>query len=111
MDKDAAIRAAIELIKRDNRGEMKTQDNEEIAIDEGSVIQYDVAWIIAYNTRDYLEHGEFEKCIFPGVIVVPTDGTAAHYAPGTPPVYEYIDEVQRMGGWRAIRDYLQDEHS
>lgn len=107
MDKDSVIKAAIDLLKRDNHGELKTYQGDELIIVEDKVHQHGIAWIVPYNTRAYLEHGDFEKCLFPSGIVVPTDGGQAHYAPGVPPFDEYVDAVQR-GEWHWPR---QDETS
>ncbi|MFI1942216.1 YrhB domain-containing protein [Streptomyces purpureus] len=60
--------------------------------------EHPIAWLVRFDSQEHLDTGDFTKAPFTRLVVVPKNGSAAHFPPSHLPVAEYLDRVAR-GEW------------
>ncbi|MFJ4918376.1 YrhB domain-containing protein [Streptomyces sp. NPDC088725] len=63
-----------------------------------TTIDFAYGWTVRCDFKEHIETGDFTQAPFTSVIVVPHDGTAAHFALTFPPTEEYM-ALQAAGNW------------
>lgn len=65
----------------------------EIRLQEDLAEEHDIAWSVPFNSTRYLEEDDTGYAMVPSLIVMPKDGSPAHYAPSATPLAEYLAAV------------------
>ncbi|MFF4572223.1 YrhB domain-containing protein [Streptomyces sp. NPDC001410] len=65
-----------------------------------TAIEFIYGWTVRFDFKEHLETGAPAAAPFSSVIVVPHDGTAAHFAPTFPPTEEYME--MRASGKQSL---------
>ncbi|MFF2538596.1 YrhB domain-containing protein [Streptomyces cyaneofuscatus] len=63
-----------------------------------TAIEFTYGWTVCFDFKEHIETGDFTQAPFSAVVVVPHDGSAAHFAPTFPPTEEYM-ALQASGNW------------
>ncbi|MFE2976942.1 YrhB domain-containing protein [Streptomyces sp. NPDC059258] len=63
-----------------------------------TAIEFTYGWTVRFDFKEHIETGDFAQAPFTSVVVVPHDGSAAHFAPTFPPPAEYM-ALQASGNW------------
>jgi immunity protein 35 of polymorphic toxin system len=93
MQRVEAIDRALELLRGTFGDEMRDPDAGELLLREELAEEYDIAWAIPFNSRRFLEADDIGYAMVPDLLVVPKDGSPAHYAPSALPLDEYLAAV------------------
>ncbi|MEV5613638.1 YrhB domain-containing protein [Streptomyces sp. NPDC052225] len=56
------------------------------------------AWTVQFDFQEHIDSGDVAQAPFSALIVVPPDGSPAHFAPTFPPAEEYL-ALQAAGNW------------
>ncbi|MGY0017861.1 YrhB domain-containing protein [Streptomyces sp. YJ-C3] len=92
--KDEAVTAAENFLK--NVGYPDRVDSVVMLPDTANNFPY--AWTVRFDFQEHIDTGEFALAPFSSLIVVPHDGSPAHFAPTYPPPAEYL-ALQAAGNW------------
>lgn len=65
-------------------------------------VEFTYGWTVRFDFKEHIETGDFTKAPFSSVVVVPHDGTAAHFAPTFPATDIYMD-LRAKGEWPPKR--------
>jgi hypothetical protein len=63
-----------------------------------SAVEFTYGWTVRFDFREHIETGDPTKAPFSAVVVVPHDGTPAHFAPTFPPTETYMT-LRATGAW------------
>jgi immunity protein 35 of polymorphic toxin system len=88
-----ALGSALRLLRAGFGEELRDPVAGEIRLQEDLAQEHDIAWSVPFNSRRYLEANDIGYAMVPSLIVVPKDGSPAHYAPSTKPLAEYLAAV------------------
>ncbi|MFD7760972.1 YrhB domain-containing protein [Streptomyces microflavus] len=92
--KDEAVTRAAEFLK-----EVAYPDrSESVVMLPETAIEFTYGWAVRFDFKEHIETGDFAQAPFSAVVVVPRDGSAAHFAPTFPPTEEYM-ALQASGNW------------
>ncbi|MFD5077524.1 YrhB domain-containing protein [Streptomyces sp. NPDC058371] len=61
-------------------------------------IEFSYGWTIRFDFKEHIESKDPAEAPFSSVVVVPHDGTTAHFAPTFPATTEYM-ALQASGNW------------
>ncbi|MEV8396497.1 YrhB domain-containing protein [Streptomyces niveus] len=92
--KDEAVAAAAGFLK--SAGHPDKADS--VVMLPETAIEFTYGWTVRFDFKEHIETGNFMDAPFTSVVVVPHDGTAAHFAPTFPPTDEYM-ALQASGNW------------
>ncbi|MGH3094412.1 MAG: YrhB domain-containing protein [Streptosporangiales bacterium] len=94
MDLEAAISVANRAVDDTARDEAR-----EIALDQRTVIERGWCYVFFWDSKDYLETGDWKKSMFGNSpIVVPKDGSEAFFSGTHAVVEELLDEYEQSHG-------------
>ena len=89
-----AVAAAEELLQHEFVPDLRTPDGGSLVVLEEQITEYNVAWLVPFNSRAYLVTGDPVEFVLPGACVVPKDAAVqAHFPPTYLPVEEYLEKV------------------
>ncbi|MFD7816600.1 YrhB domain-containing protein [Streptomyces sp. NPDC059785] len=92
--KDEAVTAAAKFLKTiaypDRAGSVV------VLPDTG--IEFTYGWTVRFDFQEHIDTGDPTQAPFTSVVVVPHDGSAAHFAPTFPPTEDYM-ALQASGDW------------
>lgn len=75
--------------------DMRTPSGETVVLLYARVIEYEIAWLVPFNTQEFLVTGEPFDGLLPNALVVPKDPAVAPHVPPTAiDVPEYLEEVR-----------------
>ncbi|MDX3569994.1 YrhB domain-containing protein [Streptomyces sp. ID05-47C] len=63
-----------------------------------TAVEFPYGWTVRFDFKEHIETGDSTQAPFSSVVVVPHDGTPAHFAPTFPPVAMYM-EMRAAGNW------------
>ncbi|MEU2057009.1 YrhB domain-containing protein [Streptomyces bungoensis] len=63
-----------------------------------TAIEFTYGWSVRFDFKEHIETGDLAQAPFSSVVVVPHDGTAAHFPPTHLPVARYMD-MCASGEW------------
>jgi hypothetical protein len=93
MDRDNAIAAAQALLDQETAEVPQDSPFHHMVIRDEQVMRHAAGWLVPFNTRQYLETEDFAVAAVPNLIMVPGDGSPAHFPPSAVPVDRYLDAV------------------
>ncbi|MER5552791.1 YrhB domain-containing protein [Streptomyces sp. NPDC002793] len=67
-----------------------------------TAIHFTDGWSVRFDFKEHIETGAFIDAPFTSVVVVPHDGSAAHFPPSHLPVSEYM-ALRAAGDWPPAR--------
>jgi hypothetical protein len=56
-------------------------------------VEYSTAWTIPFASEYFVKSGDVNYALVPSALLVPKDGSAAHYPPTAISVEEYLADV------------------
>ena len=93
MDRDNAIAAARALLDQETAEVPEDSPFHHMVIRDEQVMRHPAGWLVPFNTRQYLETEDFAVAAVPNLIMVPGDGSPAHFPPSAIPVDRYLDAI------------------
>ncbi|MFC4503033.1 MULTISPECIES: YrhB domain-containing protein [Streptomyces] len=63
-----------------------------------TAVEFTYGWTVRFDFKEHIETGDFAQAPFSSVVVVPHDGTPAHFPPTFPPTELYM-EMRATGNW------------
>ncbi|MBE1579700.1 YrhB domain-containing protein [Amycolatopsis roodepoortensis] len=79
---------------RDYYGEdLRDDELGEIVVREELIEEYPTAWTVPFASEHFINSGDVNYALAPSVLLVPKDGSTAHYPPTAIPVEEYLADV------------------
>jgi hypothetical protein len=91
--REEAIDRALAVLRAAYGAELRDVIAGELVICEELAEEHDIAWTVPFNSRRFLEAGEIDYEMVPDLLVVPKDGSPAHFAPSAEPLEEYLATV------------------
>lgn len=89
-----AVHSARELLVSAIGDDLLTQDGEHVVIRAEMISEYEVAWLVPFNTKEYLETRDPTHAMIPSAVLVPKDRTIRpHYPPSAIDVPVYLARV------------------
>ncbi|SER43304.1 Immunity protein 35 [Lentzea xinjiangensis] len=64
-----------------------------VVVQEELVEEYPAAWLVPFASEHFIRTGDLNYALVPSVLLVPKDGSPAHYPPSAIPVVEYLENV------------------
>jgi hypothetical protein len=92
--KDEAVTAAENFLKNVAHPDRATS----VVMLPDTAATFPYAWTVAFDFQEHIDTGEFTQAPFSSLIVVPHDGSPAHFAPTYPPPAEYLAR-RAAGDW------------
>ena len=68
-----------------------------------TAVEFPYGWTVRFDFKEHIETGDPAAAPFSSVLVVPHDGTPAHFPPSFPPVAQYMD-LCAAGNWPPGKD-------
>ncbi|QRP49259.1 YrhB domain-containing protein [Amycolatopsis sp. FDAARGOS 1241] len=93
MDRDNALAAARALLDQETAAIPEDSPFHDMVIRDEQVVQHPAGWLVPFNTRRYLETEDFAVAAVPNLVMVPGDGSPAHFPPSAVPVDRYLEAV------------------
>ncbi|MFF6993823.1 serine protease [Streptomyces sp. NPDC008313] len=97
LDKERAVRSAAEFLKALNPERWPSRV---MLPDESEEFPY--GWAIRYDNKEHIETGNLALKPFTAVVIVPHDGSTAHFPPSHLRVSEYM-ALRAAGDWPPAR--------
>ncbi|MEQ0562291.1 YrhB domain-containing protein [Amycolatopsis sp. NEAU-NG30] len=64
-----------------------------IVVQEDLIEEYPTAWVVPFASEYFVQSGDINYALIPNMVLVPKDGSAAHYPPSAIPVEQYLADV------------------
>ncbi|MFJ9035354.1 YrhB domain-containing protein [Streptomyces sp. NPDC102406] len=92
--KDEAVTAAEKFLKNIAYPDRAAS----VVVLPDTVKHHPYAWTVRFDFQEHIDTGDPTQAPFTSLIVVPHDGSPAHFPPTFPPPAEYLD-MQATGNW------------
>jgi hypothetical protein len=93
MNWDTAMAAARALLEPETAALPVDSPFRDMVILDKQVTRHPIGWVVPFNTRRYLESQDLAAAAAPSIVVVPGDGSPAHFPPSAVPVDRYLTAV------------------
>lgn len=70
-----------------------------IIVEPGRTVDYGVAWGIRFDSAERRDTGDATRAPIQRMVLVPKDGSPAHFPPTAVPTEEYLAKIRSRGEW------------
>jgi hypothetical protein len=90
-----AVAAARAYLVAEYGQNMQTPNGENVVVLDDHVMEYEIAWLVPFNTQKFLVTGEPFDGLLPNAVIVPKNSAVAPHTPPTAiDVPEYLEKVE-----------------
>ncbi|MEU6087398.1 YrhB domain-containing protein [Streptomyces sp. NPDC047085] len=93
ISKQDAVESAAALLKK-----VYPEKADDIILFPEKCVEYPYGWLVSFDFKQHIETGDWLKSPITSVVVVPHDGTKAHFPPSILPVDDYMHR-RASGDW------------